>query len=89
MEVPVSILVLLEVPLRPAVATKAKDLLVQVSILVLLEVPLRPNTDRLRAIAELEFQSLFCWKFLLGTFSSIAISPYSSCFNPCFVGSSS
>ena len=37
-----------------------------VSILVLLEVPLRLAQDTQASIANLEFQSLFCWKFLLG-----------------------
>ena len=64
----VSILVLLEVPLRLIEMLQDTIKYKLVSILVLLEVPLRPNTERLRAIAELEFQSLFCWKFLLGQY---------------------
>ena len=61
----VSILVLLEVPLRPSLipAPLPEN---SVSILVLLEVPLRPFQAKLLRKGHLEFQSLFCWKFLLG-----------------------
>ena len=61
----VSILVLLEVPLRPYYVYRyiGDD---DVSILVLLEVPLRLKVILYEKYDTQKFQSLFCWKFLLG-----------------------
>ena len=64
----VSILVLLEVPLRPSENQPWFPPSNPVSILVLLEVPLRLTADRSKHQARRMFQSLFCWKFLLGIF---------------------
>ena len=63
----VSILVLLEVPLRPVYGKNIWwTCKCMVSILVLLEVPLRPSPVSSSLTISGSFQSLFCWKFLLG-----------------------
>ena len=84
----VSILVLLEVPLRPGGGLRAEAAR-DVSILVLLEVPLRPRRARIRGEAVELFQSLFCWKFLLGYVIQSHMIETIMSFNPCFAGSSS
>ena len=61
----------------------------QVSILVLLEVPLRLVELENETVALSWFQSLFCWKFLLGSGAASVLSNWKTSFNPCFAGSSS
>ena len=55
----------MEVPLRPEILHLLTAQF-RVSILVLLEVPLRPGKYFANVLQRHQFQSLFCWKFLLG-----------------------
>jgi len=61
----------------------------KVSILVLLEAAHRRDEYDIVRRDPLEFQSLFCWKRLIGTSAASSVRHRSTCFNPCSVGSGS
>ncbi len=84
----VSILVLLEVPLRHQFAYLQPTQVVSFNPCFVGSSSQAPNSMHWYC-NWVPFQSLFCWKFLLGKKAGIISNACRRCFNPCFVGSSS
>ena len=84
----VSILVLLEVPLRPEIQ-KWKEKVQQCFNPCFVGSSSQASQCQKGTRKRIAFQSLFCWKFLLGRRTERDSGRNSGSFNPCFVGSSS